>query len=173
MRGRRLGRVLAGGLLLALLSAAPAAAHNGFVSSDPADGATLPRTPAAVVLTFDEPAIALGTRVEVTGPGGSVDRGAAQLVDETVRQDLTAGAPPGRYTVAWRVTSADGHPVTGQLTFTTEAAGAGQPVAPAENPAAPVAPASPAWSWVVVALVLLASAGGVSVLRRRRGHPTN
>ena len=162
--------LLVTGLLLALATAGPASAHNRFVSSDPADGATVARTPAAVVLTFDEPALALGTQVVVTGPDGPVGRGAAQLVDETVRQPLAGGAPAGTYTVDWRATSADGHPISGRLSFVSEAAGAEQPDA-ADAPAVPE-PTSGTGIWVVLALVvLLGVTVAVVALRRRRGVP--
>jgi hypothetical protein len=49
---------------------------------------------------------------------------------------LAANAPAGNYTVAWRVTSADGHPVTGTLHFIAQAV-AGKPK---QNPARPRPP---------------------------------
>lgn len=173
MRGRRHGgAVLAAALVLALATAQPASAHNRFVSSDPADGATVPQTPSTVVLTFDEPAIALGTQVEVTGPDGPVQQGAAQLVDDTVRQPLAGGAPAGRYTVRWRVTAEDGHPITRSSTFTSSTPGTGPPAPSAAEPAPQPAPAgltSPAaWPWLLLALALFALAGTLTVRRRRR-----
>jgi hypothetical protein len=42
-------------------------------------------------------------------------------VDNEVRQSL-AGGPAGAYTVVWRVTSADGHPVSGTFAFTADEA---------------------------------------------------
>lgn len=173
MTGRRLGRGTAAllvALLLGVLTAAPAAAHNSFATSDPADGATVARTPGAVVLTFDQPAVALGTQVVVTGPDGPASTGAAQLVDATVRQPLVPGAPAGVYTVNWRVTSSDGHPITGTLTFTATAAGTGEYLGPAE-PLPPVERGgTPAWSWVLLAVLLLGAAGALSLRRRRFGR---
>ena len=168
---RALGRGLVASvaaLLLAVLGAAPAAAHNAFVSSDPADGASLPRTPDAVVLNFDEPAVRLGTQVVVTGPDGPAADGPVQLADATVRQPLLAGAPAGTYTVDWRVTAADGHPITGRLTFSSTAAGAGSYAGPAQTPAAPVGGDQPAWGWAVLAAALLAGAGLLAARRRQR-----
>ncbi len=174
MTGRRLGRGTAAlvlAVLLGVLGAAPAAAHNQLRGSDPADGATLPRTPGAVVLTFDQPAVALGTQVVVTGPDGAASTGAAELVDATVRQPLVPGAPAGAYAVVWRVTSSDGHPITGELTFRSAAAGAGTYAGPAEPPPAVDGGGAPAWSWVLVAAVLLGAAAVLTTLRRRRRGP--
>ncbi|MGN6090366.1 MAG: copper resistance CopC family protein [Actinomycetales bacterium] len=103
--------------------AAPASAHDVLVSTTPSDGATVPRVPDAIVLTFAEPAQALGTHVLVQSPSGrSVAVGQPRLVDTEVRQAVAGSLPPGRYTVLWRVTSADGHPVNGQFTFTASSA---------------------------------------------------
>ena len=135
---RRSGALAALVLLVAVLAAPPAAAHNSLRATDPADGSTVATAPAQVTLTFDQAALELGTQVVVTGPDGAVvSDGPVQLVDVSVVQPLVATLPAGAYTVDWRVTSADGHPLTGSLSFTaTGAAGA-------EEPAAPTEPAEP------------------------------
>jgi len=130
--GRLLSAVVAAGVLL-ILAANPAFADSTLLSSTPADGETVPRTPEAVVLVFDKPALASGAQVVVTGPSGPVQTGSPIVVDNSARQPLAADAPAGDYTVAWRVTSADGHPITGTFRFTAEAAGAGQ-VPPESSP---------------------------------------
>ena len=169
--------MLAGAVLTLVVGAAPAAAHDVLTGTVPAGSSSVGRTPAQVVLTFDQPAVAMGTRVLVSGPSGPVQTGSARLVDNTVTQDVQGGAPPGAYTVTWRVTSADGHPVSGTFTFTSSEAGAGTPAAmptptpddvPADLPGAPTRPALvgsvvPA----VVPAVVLAVIVVVSVRRRR------
>jgi methionine-rich copper-binding protein CopC len=117
-----LAAVLLGGLMLVSV-ARPAWAHDVLRSSSPGDGTHVERPPAEVVLTFDEPALAVGTEILVTGPSGSVATGPPRLVDTEVRQSL-AGGPAGAYTVVWRVTSADGHPVSGTFGFTADQASA-------------------------------------------------
>lgn len=114
----------------------PASAHNVLISVAPADGSTVAAAPSSVVLTFDQPAQALGTEILVRGPGGStVSIGDAVLVNSTVSQQLGAQRPAGTYTVEWRVTSADGHPVSGHFTFSATS-GTGPPATP--DPAAEV-----------------------------------
>ena len=103
-------------------TASPASAHNVLRSTSPADSSTVDTVPAEVVLTFDEPAIAMGTTIVVTGPDGAVSDGSPRLVDNTVSQPLKPGAPAGEYTVEWRVTSADGHPITGTFAFSARSA---------------------------------------------------
>ncbi len=164
--------------LVVVVAGAPAAsAHNSLVSTAPAADAELARTPDAIVLTFDEPAIALGTRIVVTGPAGVVSAGAPALVDSTVRQPLLPGAPEGRYTVDWRVTSADGHPITGQFAFTSAAAAPGTLPTASALPVAPADPAGATTSPLLGLTALLVVAGAAVVIfgnvRRRRQPPSD
>ncbi|WP_169166770.1 copper resistance CopC family protein [Cellulomonas taurus] len=111
------------GLVLLVLAAPGASAHNALIGTDPADGSTVGSAPEQITLTFNEPAQALGSEIVVTDPNGvTVSDGAVQLVDATVTQALTGDLPAGAYTVTWRVTSADGHPIDGSFGFTAEAA---------------------------------------------------
>jgi methionine-rich copper-binding protein CopC len=113
-------------LVMLVVNASAASAHDSFEFSAPRSGATVAVVPAEVVLTFDEPAREPGTSVVVTGPGGQVQRGSSRLVGTTVHQPLADGAPAGRYAVAWRVTSADGHAVSGSFSFTATTARPGR-----------------------------------------------
>jgi methionine-rich copper-binding protein CopC len=125
--GAVLAVVLSALVLLPLLAASPAQAHDALVSTSPADGSRVATPPDEVVLTFNQPALAVGTQLVVSGPDGPVQQGKPRLVDATVRQTIATGSPAGRYTVTWRVTSADGHPVSGTFSFTATAAGSGVP----------------------------------------------
>lgn len=125
--------VVAATAALGLLGAPTASAHDELVSTDPADGATVATAPDQVTLTFTAKAIALGTEVKVTAPDGSVvSSGDPQLGPTTVAQPLAPARPAGTYTVVWRVTSADGHPVSG--TFHFAAASAVGVAAPTPSP---------------------------------------
>jgi len=131
-----LATVLSAVAVTLIATAVPASAHDVLRSTNPADGAVVDRLPDRVVLTFDEPALAIGTEVVVTGPAGPVSDGPPQLVDAEVRQPVRAG-PAGRYTVLWRVTSADGHPVSGTFAFTTQQGSAASPTATPGTTTAP------------------------------------
>ncbi|SDV03410.1 hypothetical protein SAMN04488544_3793 [Microlunatus sagamiharensis] len=170
--GRRLLAALGAGLVLALGLTAPAYAHDELRSSNPADGATLAQPPAEVVLTFEEPPVDLGLQVVVTGPDGSVSSGDARIQGDDVVQTVQPQAPAGRYSVEWRVTSDDGHPVSGRFAFTAEGAATGASAgatpsgAPASTPAATPAPADaarrdpliPSWAWIVAGVIVIAGA---------------
>jgi hypothetical protein len=79
------------------------------------------------------------------------------------------GAPAGTYTVAWRVTSADGHPISGSFTFIATRPGSGAPVTaePVPAPATPQPPGSSLVAWFV-ALAVAVTVGGVILARRSR-----
>jgi len=180
VKARGMGwRLLAATLATAVLAlaglvigASPASAHNVLKSTSPADGKKVARPPSSVVLTFDEPAIALGTKLVITGPEGPVQIGKPSLVDNTVTQDLQPGSPAGAYTVDWRVTSADGHPISGSFTFTAVAAG-GPSTAPSLAPQPSPAPTAPtargsSGLWLVAAAILVVASGLIAIGRRRR-----
>jgi methionine-rich copper-binding protein CopC len=159
-RHRALAVVLAVAALL-VGSATAAQAHNILVGTSPADGSTVKVVPAAVTLTFNEPPLAVGTETIATGPSGPVQSGAAVLVNNTVSEHLQPGSPAGVYKVVWRVTSADGHPLSGTFSFTATSPSPGQ--RPTVTTAAISATSAPA-SGSGRSLVLWVVAGGVVVL---------
>lgn len=120
---RRVALLLALGLAGVLMGAGPAwsfiAAHATLLGVAPAGGSRLTVAPTRVVLTFDDTMRAPSTIV-VTGPSGRVDRGPTEVLDNTISVDVALEAEPayvGRYRIAYRVVSADGHPVSGTSTF--------------------------------------------------------
>ena len=155
---------LGAGLVLTLV-AAPAYAHDALRSTNPADGSTVAQPPTQVVLTFEEPPVELGAQVVVTGPAGPVSSGAPRLAGDDVVADLQPQAPAGRYTVEWRVTSDDGHPVSGTFAFTAQAAAGGTPSAAPVSPVATPAPAAggrepliPSWAWIIAGVIVIIAA---------------
>ncbi|MFE4698393.1 copper resistance CopC/CopD family protein [Streptomyces sp. NPDC056738] len=107
-------------LWLQALTAGPAAAHTGLLSSEPASGQVLPRLPAKVALTFRQPVTAGADAVRVFDDhmrrmdlGGHPDDRSRR----TLRTALPGSLRAGTYTVAWQVTSPDGHPVAGRYRF--------------------------------------------------------
>jgi methionine-rich copper-binding protein CopC len=107
-----------------------AEAHDILIGTSPAGGSVVAVVPVHVMLTFDQPALAVGTEIIVTGPAGPVQTGAAVLVNNTVSEYLRPGSPAGRYTVVWRVTSIDGHPVSGKFSFTANSPSQAQQATP-------------------------------------------
>ncbi|MFE6846812.1 copper resistance protein CopC [Streptomyces sp. NPDC057686] len=106
---------------LILGGAGPALAHAGLSGSDPADGALLDAAPKQVTLTFTESVSFPDGSLRVLSPANDrVNPRPAQHADghaNTARVALEGNLAQGTYTVAWRVVSADGHPISGAFTF--------------------------------------------------------
>ncbi|GAA0662686.1 hypothetical protein GCM10009535_47880 [Streptomyces thermocarboxydovorans] len=137
---RRLPRLMLLGSLLVLLllgSAAPAGAHAALRSSDPQDGSVVKTAPRHITLSFTESVGLLEDSFRIYGPDNRrVHLGEpehARDASDTARVALPRDLAEGTYTVAWRVISADSHPVSGAFTFSV-----GKP-----SPTAPAAPADP------------------------------
>jgi methionine-rich copper-binding protein CopC len=159
--------------LVALVGlAVPASAHNSLIGSTPRDGALMEAGPDQIELKFDQP-VQMGqglNTVAVLGPNNDHwEGGPVQVASNVVTAPVRPLGPAGAYKIGYRILSADGHPVTGELTFTLTKAGAGTP-APAGLQADPpdIGQDSdsgiPPWLWIVGAGVLLA-AGLVIALR--------
>jgi methionine-rich copper-binding protein CopC len=122
--------------LCALLVAAPSAAfaHDELIGSTPADGDVLESAPTEIDLRFSsEPLDGDGaTDVLVIDPGGAEVQQGEPVVDRNgVIQGLSGADERGTYTVVWRVVSSDGHPISGELTFSV-----GETSEPADLPSA-------------------------------------
>ncbi len=111
------------GLLLALVVAAPAAAHADLVTSSPEDGAVLATPPTTITLTFSEPLDAGKSSFKLLAGGatvgtGNVAEGGADVM--TLGPLLLDGRPlgPGVYQVQWTSVAGDGDVLRGTLTFT-------------------------------------------------------
>ncbi|GHP18118.1 hypothetical protein RN2511_028540 [Rhodococcus sp. NKCM2511] len=120
--------------LLALLVAAPiASAHSQVTGYSPADGSSLDASPATASVTFNEVPQSQFATLNVVGPDGNIwSKGDARIEGQSVVVDVGDLGPAGEYTLAYRITSADGHPVSGTATFTLTQEGSGTPGAPAD-----------------------------------------
>lgn len=165
--------------VLALLAAAPQAlAHNTLTGSEPSAGAKIDAAPEQVTLTFDQP-VQSGevNQLVVNGPdGGQWAHGPVSVNGTEVSRALGPLGPAGKYTIGFRVLSADGHPVTREIPFTLTTEGTGTPAATttatpggagdtpdSQEPGAVI----PTWVWILGAIVLL-GAGIVLALRLGR-----
>ena len=125
-------------LCLVLLTAQGAFAHATVVATSPGDGQTVSSAPHQVSVTFDEPVALQFGALRVFSPTGSrVDEGTPAHptghADE-VAVNVPTGLGQGTYTVAWRVISADSHPVQGAFTFSIGKASASTVNSSALNP---------------------------------------
>jgi methionine-rich copper-binding protein CopC len=111
-------------VLLFLLLAAPgvASAHAQLKSSNPADGATVGKGMAQIVLVFSEDISPSQSSAQLVGSGGPVTSGVTAAVDRAVRTRMTIATPAleaGRYILKWTaVTDNDNAHTFGQISFT-------------------------------------------------------
>jgi hypothetical protein len=124
--------VLVAGVVLALLAtvlqAGPARAlpaHASLVSIAPADGAQLSTGPTQIQLTFDDTIASQFARVRLTRDDAVVETAPPTVAGTVVTAAVTEKAGPGAYRIAWQVTSDDGHPVSGEASFTVTGGAAG------------------------------------------------
>jgi methionine-rich copper-binding protein CopC len=168
---RRLAAIASASLLLAAMAMTAiftgpvASAHAARVSAEPADNAAVTTGPDRVSATFNERLQTTFAAMTVVGPDGNLwSTGETSVQGAVVGVGLRPLGPAGAYTVNYRVTSADGHVVSGSWSFRLTVAGTGTP-----GPA----PASgrtdggiPVWPFVVGAVALVA-AGALWTVRRR------
>jgi methionine-rich copper-binding protein CopC len=160
-------RTLSGALVVAAMTAiAPTAtAHTALTASEPAADTTLTVGPARVSATFNEDLQPTFAAMTVVGPDGNLwSSGDPAVRGAVVGVAVRPLGPAGRYTVNYRVTSADGHVVTGSWSFTVTVPGTGtpglQPVAAAPSDRIPL------WPFIVGAAVLVAAAAAWGLRRR-------
>ncbi|MGW2505792.1 copper resistance CopC family protein, partial [Streptomyces sp. NPDC001588] len=122
--------------LLLLAGGGSASAHAVLKDVDPVDGSVLKTSPEAVTLTFSESVGLLDDSIRVFDPGNRrVHTGEQEHADgraDTARVTLPR-LPQGSYIVAWRVVSADSHPVSGALTFSVGKPSATTAVLPSDE----------------------------------------
>jgi methionine-rich copper-binding protein CopC len=120
-------------LVLGTALAAPALAHTSLKSSDPKRNARVEKLD-EITLEFTE-SVRLPVVLVRSSGGERYEKGKPSVDGPTVTQDVADSLPPGAYTVAWRVVSADGHPVEGEIPFTVA-----PPATPATSATASTAP---------------------------------
>jgi copper resistance protein C len=152
-------------LFIAGLTAPLSSAHAVRLSTDPADGVALAAGPDRVSATFNERLQTTFAAMTVVGPDGNVwSTGDPTVQGAIVGIGLRPLGPVGTYTVNYRVTSADGHVVSGFWSFRLDVAGTGTPGPPAARAAG--GDGVPVWPFVAVAAVLVGAAALWATRRR-------
>lgn len=110
------------------VSASPAHAHTALESSTPSNNQLIESMPAELSATFDEDLIEIEGEVvntlELQGSDGATYAlSAVTIAGPVVSAKVGDGEyPAGDYLLKYRVVSADGHPVTGEISFSTQSA---------------------------------------------------
>ena len=123
--------------VLSVTMAPTASAHADLQVSTPEDGESLQIAPEEIRLTFSEELFEELVEISILDADG--DLYSTIEVEQTpppgtdVIFPWPTQAPPGEYSIAYRVVSADGHPVTGTISF-SYAATAPEPSTPEPAP---------------------------------------
>jgi methionine-rich copper-binding protein CopC len=111
---------------MAFLALPSANAHSDLISSNPATEANLEQIPESFSLTFNEELISIeGESVNTLTLQGTDGANYDLLAPTVVGAVLSAKAssadyPAGDYLLKYRVVSADGHPISGEIAFSTQ-----------------------------------------------------
>jgi len=123
-RPARRGAVLLLALAVVLLAAivpATAGAHASLEGTVPVGGSVVRDAPQTVEFRFSEGVVATDDALRITAPDGRrVEDGAPFHPDgapERIAVRLKGELPQGSYTATYRVTSADGHPISNGVVF--------------------------------------------------------
>lgn len=114
--------------LALLVVPASASAHAQLESSDPADSATLAALPETVSVTLNED-VGSGAVLRVLDSSGvRVDDDQVTTAGRRVLVGVRPGSSAaGAYRIVYRVVSADGHPVSGEIGFRVQPSGDASP----------------------------------------------
>ena len=169
--------LLAGSLSMAL--AESAAAHADVVSTTPASTARVDSAPSEAVVEFDSRLMSMGAAMVVRDDNArTISQGLPVIDGRRISIALDGDAGPGRYTVAFRAVSEDGHTITSSYAYVVN--GAVPPAVPSGQPGIPpatgagVTPATSAGGvspivWIVALLLMVFVSGLVLLVRYRSG----
>lgn len=117
------------GLLLAVALPSSANAHSALVGATPGAGSVLETFPSRIVLTFNEPLLALDQgrahSIRITSPQGEeVELAMPEITGNELSASVaTVPQEQGAYALSYRVVSNDGHPIEGNFTFSLSVEG--------------------------------------------------
>ncbi|MFN8758790.1 MAG: copper resistance protein CopC [Tagaea sp.] len=112
--------------VLLCLWAGAAVAHAVLLETDPGDGARLATPPSSVSLRFNEHVAPIAARL--IGLDGAIATLTPSARGYSIDVALPAALAPGGYYLAWRVASADTHPIAGTLAFSVGDGPAAAPI---------------------------------------------
>ncbi|MFG1934521.1 copper resistance protein CopC [Mycobacterium sp. NPDC048908] len=151
----------------AVAGAGVASAHATRIATDPVENAELMQAPQKVSATFNEALQTQFAAMTVVGPDGNLwSTGDPRVDGAVVSVGVRPLGPSGTYTVNYRVTSADGHAVSGSWSFTLTVPGTGTP-GPSASATNKSDDGIPVWPFFVAAGLIVAGAAIWAVRRQR------
>ncbi|WP_311208388.1 MULTISPECIES: copper resistance protein CopC [unclassified Aeromicrobium] len=158
--------------VLVLTPAAVSSAHSALIGSNPQTGSTVEALPEQLELRFNESVSDISPAMVLRRDGQSVATLAPRVDGPRLLADAPAETlPDGRYTLVWRIVSADGHPLDGVVSFTLGDGTAPATAAPTQREATEVSSTSRTGALALgglAAVVLVAAV--ITLVRRSRTH---
>lgn len=116
-----MNKIIRSATLLALLvSTTSAFAHGKLVTSTPANGANLDRSPSEVRMQFSEPVEVAFTTVKLIGPASKEVPTGVVTLDKSDATTVAVSVPAlssGSYRADWTMVGSDGHKIKGTISF--------------------------------------------------------
>jgi len=109
--------------ILFLSLAVPAQAHDALIDQSPKAGETVQAGVVEIKLEFNNEILDLGdssAEILIQNSDGEPQNPGCALVDKRLASVKLSLATAGDYSVAWRVVSSDGHPISGEFDFKLE-----------------------------------------------------
>jgi methionine-rich copper-binding protein CopC len=125
MNSKRVQTLLALSIVFLSFLNSSAQAHSVLESSNPAKGQMVETLPSELSLTFNEELISIEgetvSTLSLKGADGASYELLSPTIDGAVLSAQVAGGeyPAGDYLLSYRAVSGDGHPITGDIAFST------------------------------------------------------
>ncbi|MEU5266827.1 copper resistance protein CopC [Amycolatopsis sp. NPDC021455] len=151
-------------LLVLVLFPGTASAHAVLLDTTPGNWQVVDASPHQISLRFNEPVDVGLAEIRVLGPRGDAVEGLPRPVHPDERREVIAVTVPdtlatGTHTVAYRVVSADSHPVQGAFSFSV-----GQPTPAPDAATAPASSGGDGLTATAYGVVRWLGYGGLAVL---------
>lgn len=161
-------------LFFLFFSSSAVSAHTGLETSTPAEGGIVSEEPREIVLEFNTDLESASTFTVTDTEGKEVPLDVA-LENQKMTGTPGAAMADGEYTVNWKITGADGHPIEGDYAFTLaseepQADEAAEKATESPDAVQPVQtePAESSYGMVLVLMVLMVVAAGTLVWAAQR-----
>ena len=108
-------------VLLFLLVTGQAEAHTVLKGSTPGEGQTMEESVQELTLIFSTKVEQVRSLAITNASGETIEAKGIRIEDDTVKAAFADPLPNESYTVNWDIIGADGHPMTGSMSFAIKA----------------------------------------------------
>ncbi|HSP22126.1 MAG TPA: copper resistance CopC family protein [Planococcus sp. (in: firmicutes)] len=114
-------KLIVAALLVLLVMPFTAHAHTALTSSNPAQGEVLAENPEELELVFGT-IIEEGSTMTLKGPEADVALDNISISENVMKASITEALVNGQYIISWKIIGEDGHPIEGEILFSSDTA---------------------------------------------------